>query len=126
MTASTYQKNAHANKVMADGVRSLDADGRYGNLSPGAKFLYALMLDRLKLSERNGWRDESGRPFIRFSAGEAALLLGVSENKARRTFRELESPGLIRREKRGQGRPDRVFVRTFDKPDSGKAAEPYG
>ena len=114
METSTYRENAHPNKVMADGVRSLNADGRYGTLSPGAKRLYALALDRFKLSERNGWRNESGRPFIRLSAGEAAFLLGVGESKARRLFRELESPGLIRREKRGQGRPDRVFVRTFD------------
>ena len=84
------------------------------------------MLDRLKLSERNGWRDESGRPFIRLSTNEAALLLNVSANAARRTFRELESPGLVRREKRGQGRPDRIFVRTLDKAQDGKAAEPYG
>ena len=126
MTISTYRENAYANKAMADGVRSLDADGRYGNLSPGAKFLYALMLDRLKLSERNGWRDENERPFIRLSTDEASLLLNISADVARRTFRELESPGLIRREKRGRGRPDRIFVRMFDKPDSGKAAEAYG
>ena len=119
METSTHRENAYARKVMADGVRSLNADGRYGNLSPGAKFLYALMLDRLKLSERNGWRDGDGRPFIRFSADEAALLLGVSESTARRTFRQLESLELVRREKRGQGRPDRLFVRTFD----GKAPE---
>ena len=84
------------------------------------------MLDRLKLSERNGWRDESGRPFIRLSTEEASLLLNVSANAARRTFRELESPGLVRREKRGLGRPDRIFVRTLDKAKGGKAAEPYG
>ena len=126
MAASTYRENAHANKVMTEGVRSLNADGRCGNLSPEAKYLYALMLDRVRLSERNDWRDESGRPFIRFSAGEAALLLGVSESKARRTFRELESPGLICREKQGQGRPDRLFVQTLDKAQGGKASEPYG
>ena len=72
------------------------------------------MLDRIRLSERNGWRGEDGQTFIRFSAKDAARLLSVSESKARRTFRELESPGLVRREKQGQGRPDRVFVRTFD------------
>ena len=126
MTPSTHQENAYARRVMADGVRSLNADGRYGNLSPGAKFLYALMLDRLKLSERNGWRDGDGRPFIRFSTDEAALLLGVSESTARRTFRQLESLELVRREKRGQGRPDRLFVRTLDKAQDGKAAEAYG
>ena len=126
METSTYRENAHANKVMSDGVRALNADGRYGNLSPEAKFLYALMPDRVRLSERNGWRDENGRTFICFSAKDAARLLGVSESKARRVFRELESPGLIRREKRGQGRPDRLFVRTFEKPDSGKAAGSYG
>ena len=112
MITSTYQKDAHANKVMSDGVRALNADGRYANLSLEAKFLYSLMLDRVRLSERNGWRGEDGRTFICFSAKDAARLLGVSESKARRAFRELESPGLIRREK--QGRPDRLYVRTFD------------
>ena len=126
MKTSTYRENSHANKVMADGVSSLNADGRYGNLSPGAKFLYALMLDRVRLSERNGWRDENGRPFIRFSADEAAHLMGVSESTARRTLRQLESLELVRREKRGQGRPDRIFVRTLDKAQDGKAAEAYG
>ena len=126
MITSTYQKDAHANEALSKGVRSPNADGRYGNLSPEAKFLYALMPDRVRLSERNGWRDKSGRTFIRFSANDAARLLGVSESKVRRAFRELESPGLIRREKQGQGRPDRVFVRTFEKPDSGKAAGSYG
>ena len=121
MATSTHQENAYARKVMADGVRSLNADGRYGNLSPEAKYLYSLALDRVGLSTRNGWRDETGYPFICFSASEAALILGVGESKARRLFRELESLGLIRREKRGQGRPDRLFVRTFD----GEAAEPY-
>ena len=114
MITSTYQKDAHANKAMSAGVRALNADGRYGNLLPGAKFLYALMLDRVRLSERNGWRDEVGRPFIRLSTEEASLLLNASANAARRTFRELESPGLIRREKQGEGHPDRLYVRTFD------------
>jgi hypothetical protein len=114
METSTYRENAHANKVMSDGVRALNADGRYANLSLEAKFLYALMLDRVRLSERNGWRDEDGRTFICFSAKDAARLLGASESKARRVFRELESPGLVRREKQGQGRPDRLYVRTFD------------
>ncbi len=118
MADSTYQKNAHANKVMSEGIRALSgtlsADKRYGNLSLATKCLYSLMLDRVWLSERNGWRDEDGRPFICFSAREAARLVGVSETTARRMFRQLESLELLRREKQGQGRPDRLFVRTFD------------
>ena len=39
METSTYRENAHANKVMSDGVRALNADGRYANLSLEAKDL---------------------------------------------------------------------------------------
>ena len=32
MAASTHRENSQANKIIADGLRSLNADKRYGNL----------------------------------------------------------------------------------------------
>ena len=40
---------------------------QFKRLSMDAKVLYGLMLDRMGLSAKNGWRDELGRVFIYFS-----------------------------------------------------------
>ena len=37
---------------------------RYQNLSTDAKILYGILLDRMSLSAKNGWRDEQGRVYI--------------------------------------------------------------
>lgn len=41
--------------------RQLITDTKYKGLSTDAKLLYGLMLDRMGLSQRNGWYDEQGR-----------------------------------------------------------------
>ena len=40
------------------------SDPRYENLSSDAKLLYALLLNRMNLSRKNGWFDEEKRVFI--------------------------------------------------------------
>ena len=37
---------------------------RFWNLSTDAKMLYGLLLDRMALSQKNGWVDEQGRVYI--------------------------------------------------------------
>ena len=37
---------------------------RFWNLSTDAKMLYGLLLDRMSLSQKNGWVDEQGRVYI--------------------------------------------------------------
>ena len=39
-------------------------DARFRTLSSGAKILYGIMLDRLSLSAKNGWRDADGKIYI--------------------------------------------------------------
>ena len=41
----------------------LFTDERYRPVSTDAKMLYGLLLDRLSLSEKNGWKDERGRVY---------------------------------------------------------------
>ena len=49
-------------------------DRRYKGVSLEAKALYGLLLDRMGLSARNGWLDDSGRVFLYFTQEEAMAM----------------------------------------------------
>ena len=76
-----------------------------------AKLLYALMLDRSQLSRRNGWIDDQGRAYIFFTIESVMKLLNVGKTKSVSLFKELESFGLIVREK--DFRSTKIYVRTI-------------
>ena len=103
---------------------------RYRDVPSETKYLYALMLDRVSLSMRKGWRENDGRVFIYFTLNDVKRLLNVGKNKAVNLFKQLETLGLIHRRKQGQGKPARVFVRTFVEnaenaaPDCGEMPTP--
>jgi len=79
-------------------------------MTSDAKLLYALMDDRSRLSAMNGWYDENGELFIFFSISDVCRVLNCHTGKACRVVTELERAGLIRRRKRGQGRPAMIYV----------------
>ena len=85
-------------------------DQRYHGLSGGAMVLYALLLDRQELSQRNGWRDAQGRTFVYFTLEAVSEFLDCGLRKAASMLRELEAVGLIARKRLGQGRPSRIYV----------------
>ncbi|MFT9056649.1 MAG: DUF6017 domain-containing protein [Ethanoligenens sp.] len=89
-------------------------DERYRGLSTDAKVLYALMLDRMGLSLRNGWADKAGRVFIYFTLEEIRKLLGCGHGKATELCRGLEDAALIERgPQMKKGRPQPIYVRDF-------------
>ena len=94
----------------------------YRAVTVEAKVLYGLLLDRMALSARNGWLDESRRVFIYFTLEDAMDMMGCGHNKAVRLFADLEQTGLIERRKQGQGRPTRIYVKNFILP--AEAAKP--
>ena len=65
-------------------------DNRYKQLTIEAILLYAYMLDRLKLSIENGWKDSDGKVFIYFSLESIMDLLKCSKGKAISTLKELD------------------------------------
>ena len=77
-----------------------------------AKYLYSLMLDRIGISIRNGWFD-AGRAFIYFGVKEIIETIRVGKNKALQIIQELEKLGLILREKQGQGKRAKIFVKNI-------------
>ncbi|MGN0598622.1 MAG: replication initiator protein A [Oscillospiraceae bacterium] len=83
---------------------------KYRNISNDGKLLYCLMLDRVKLSEKNNWRDGHGRVYIIFTRDEACQTLGFGKDKAARVYSELESAGLIEQKKQYLARPTLIYV----------------
>lgn len=55
--------------------KTLFTNPAFSKLSSDAKILYGLMLDRLGLSIKNGWKDNEDRVFIFFTLAEVQVAL---------------------------------------------------
>ena len=63
--------------------RVLFTDNRFRKISTDGKVLYGLLLDRVFLSQENGWVDEEGRVYIIFPVQEVMDALGCADNSVR-------------------------------------------
>lgn len=103
---------------------------RFKQLSIDAKLLYGVLLDRMGLSARNGWHDDTGRVYIYYTVKEICENIGCGRNKAMRLLAELDTVkgiGLIERVKQGQGKPDKIFVKRIvaqEDSDKSNSADP--
>lgn len=92
----------------------LFTDEQYKSISTDAKVLYGLLLDRMSLSQKNGWSDSEGRVFIVFTVEEITTALGCASQKAVKLLTELEtSAELIERKRQGLGKPNLIYVLNF-------------
>ena len=92
----------------------LFTDPRFRNLSAESKTLYGILLDRMSLSARNGWRDEEGRVYIIFTVEELQESLSCGNKKAISLLDELENKAnLIERKRQGLGKPNLIYVKNF-------------
>lgn len=93
--------------------RIIIKDAHFAGLSSDAKILYGLALDRMSMSVKNGWQDENDRTFIFYTVENVMEDLNCSRKKAISFRKELEDFGLIERIRRGQGKPDLIYVKNF-------------
>lgn len=82
---------------------------KYLELSNNAKLLYAIILDRASLSERNAWIDEQNKVVVFLTIDEACRLLNIGHNTATKIFKELDDYGLIERKKQGFARANIIY-----------------
>lgn len=91
---------------------------KYQSLSAEARILYGLLLDRMDLSAKNNWIDESGRIYIIFTVEEIMEKLACGNKKACALLAELEDKGnLIERQRQGLGKPNLIYVLNFMEVD---------
>lgn len=88
-------------------------DKKYKHLSTESKLLYALMMDKMPLSEKENLIDDKGIAFVCFPIEEAMTLLGCGQNKAFVTYKELEDAELIAIKTREHGLPNAIYVKNL-------------
>ena len=89
---------------------------RFKHLSTDSKLLYGMLLDRMSLSIKNEWYDDTGRVYIYYTVDEICNNLNCGRDKAMKLLAELDRGkgiGLIERIKQGQGRPTKLYVKRF-------------
>lgn len=95
----------------------------FEEVSTDAKVLYGILLDYASLSRENRWLDEKSRVYIYYSVQRVCAYMGCKKDKAMKLLAELEEFGLIERVKRGQGKSDIIYVKSFEVPEDAEDKE---
>lgn len=77
--------------------------------------LYALLLHRACLSQKNGWVDEYGHVYIRYPVDELCKTLKRGRTAVKSALSELEETGLLERRSQGRSKPNLLYVKLFDR-----------
>ncbi len=92
-------------------------DPRFMELSYGAIITYAILLDRMNLSMKNGWHDEMNRVYIRYKVSDLTDVIGKTDDTVSKYLKELEDIGLIERPRKGLGKGKVTYVKNFISPE---------
>ena len=84
----------------------------FQKMSGDAKLLYAVLLDRMSLSIKNGWQDKDGNTYIFCTIEEVMDSIHCARQKAVKLLDELEQDfQLIERRRQGLGKPNLIYVK---------------
>lgn len=79
-------------------------------LNSDSKILYAFLLDRLSLSQKNHWFDELNRVYLIFTREEVQDKLCLSEKTVTKAFKQLTDTNLIAEKRQGLGKTNLIYV----------------
>ncbi len=88
-------------------------DDAFEPLSIEAKVVYGILLQRIKLANKNGWRDENGRLYVIYPLEQMRKDIGLSTKIISAGLKQLEGIGIIDIVVRGQGKPNIIYVKNF-------------
>lgn len=106
----TYRVNDVVDSEFLRLPLSLLANPKYKQMSLEAKFIYSLLLNRMTLSQRNGWVNENKEVYLIYTREEASKTLNISYKKAIAAFKELIQHGLLHEQRQGLGAPNLLYV----------------
>ena len=110
MIERTYRISDVVNDEFLRFPLTLLANPKYKEMSLEAKFIYSLLLNRLTLSQKNGWVNEDNEVYLIYTREEAANMLNISYKKTIAAFRELIGKGLLYEKRQGRGYPNLLYV----------------
>lgn len=79
-------------------------------LNSDSKILYAFIIDRLTLSQKNNWIDSENNIYLIFTRQEVKNKLGLSEKTVIKAFKQLAEARLIFEKRQGLGKPNLIYV----------------
>jgi hypothetical protein len=91
-------------------------------LSMTAKVVYALLLNRMTLSQKNNWVDEWGRVYIVYPIDNLAETLHKGRATIKRALQELTQCGLLDKHAQGFGNANLLYVKLPVGQESGHRA----
>ena len=106
-----YTRQSIVTNTFLQMPRFLMAGEFAGNgISNNARFLYTLLLDRHRVSVKNGWFDENNEVYIYFKREEMEAQLGVSERTVSKVMQELKDLALVEEKKQGLNKPNKIYL----------------
>ena len=87
-------------------------DEEYKSLSIESKVVYSIMIDRNELSVKNNLIDDKGQVYIFMKIEEIKNLINCGAQKAVKILSELELVGLIKKEKVGFNKPNKIYLKS--------------
>ena len=94
-------------------------------LSSTTLLVYGCLLGRGILSQRNGWYDQNGAIYVRYTAPQLAKDLGKGKSTVKASLKELELAGLIERRRMGLTMTN-IFIKVPWTSESGQYSDHSG
>ena len=99
--------------------QELFINSKYKNkLNSDSKILYAFLLDRLSLSQKNHWIDEDNNVYLIFTREEVQEKLNLSDKTVTKSFKILMEVNLVQEKRQGLGKPNLIYVGKINHSDS--------
>lgn len=79
-------------------------------LNETARVVYSLILSRIHLSQSNGWADENGRVYCRYTIQDLMADTGKSKSTIVTALADLEAQGLLKRHREGTWNANKLYI----------------
>ena len=86
-------------------------------ISSTSKILYALLLNRTNLSQKNGWKDDDGYVFVVYPLEELARDMNKGQTAIKDALKELKEQELLESVRPEYGRANHIYVKVPQEAD---------
>ena len=114
-----YKSNETLERKYYQISQELFINAKYKNkLNSDSKILYAFLLDRLSLSQKNHWIDEDNNVYLIFIREKVQEKLKLSDKTVTKSFKILIEVNLVQEKRQGLGKPNLIYVGKINHSDS--------